>query len=115
MGSPISFIRLSVFEKFFDTPVRSLKRNSKNYTAVNRSPIQIFGLTFSVIKLQSLPDLLVEVDFNILSNESFSTSLILGLDFFTANNVSFILNPRRDMEERVKLFSKIASAECANK
>lgn len=62
-----------------------------------------------------LADLSGKIDINVLSDDLLFTDLILGLDFFTANDISLVMHPNKELlEERLKLFSEVVSAEVAN-
>lgn len=49
-----------------------------------------------------------------MSNDSVSFDLILGSDFLRSNNLKLVIDYNEKLaEERLKLFSEVASVECA--
>ncbi|XP_036146891.1 uncharacterized protein LOC118646976 [Monomorium pharaonis] len=114
-GSPISFVRPSIYKKYFDIPINFLQRNSKDYTAVNSTPIRLLGSITSTLKLEALSRLKAKVSLNVLNEDTLATDLILGLDFFYENSITFQLCPKvKQAEDRLKLFSEVVLAETDN-
>lgn len=92
-GSPISFIKLSVFKTVFAQNVCISKSTSDMYTAVNNVPIQVLDMVRTSLRLELLPDLVINIDFRVIDNQSWPTDIILGRDFLVNNQVSLIFNP----------------------
>jgi len=69
-------------------------------------------LIITSIELELLPETVSNVTFYILENNVLSYNLILGRDFLTDNNIFFTYTPLgEDLENRVKLFSEIATID----
>lgn len=112
-GSPVSFMRNSVFKRFFE--IMSPSDNIvKNLRAVNGTLIEVGGSVGTRLSLLKLPDKVFTAKLHVLNGDKLSYDFILGSDFMRANRLKIEIDYSRDStEERMKLFSQIASVECA--
>jgi len=79
---------------------------------LNGTPIQIKNSVTTSIELELLPKIVSNVTFHILENNILSYNLILDRNFLTNNNISFTYELLcEDLENRVQLFSKIATTD----
>lgn len=114
-GSPVSFIRESVYNKFFLTT--PLKTSPHSYKALNDGIIKTRGFISSFIKLDILPHILTFCDLHVLNHNSSPTHILLGRDFLKVNKLFYgidntdIDNTKEENNSRVKLFSFVASAD----
>lgn len=97
-GSPISFVKLSVFNKFYDNDVNISKIPKLTYRALNGEPVEIVGVVDSSITLKQL-DQKLNITLNIIKNDNFYTDLILGRDFLDAHTITAIYNPPKQKLE----------------
>jgi len=105
MGSPIPFISRQTFDNFFNLANSSIMP-SCSYSALNGTPIQVKNSVTTSVELELLPKTVSNVTLHILENNVLSYNLILGRDFLTNNNISFIYTPlSEELENRVQLFS----------
>jgi len=110
-GSPISFICPSIFKEFCNSLIDSLSNPSLSYKALNDGPIEINGIIRSSIKFELLPNISIQGNFHVLRHNSLFTHIIIGRDFLR-NKLFFAVNFADDeSEDRVHLFSQVASAE----
>lgn len=94
-GSPISFIRPSVFNKYFDIPIASQSNSRENFTAVNGMPIQIVGSIKTDLALKDCPDVITKAKLHILAGDSISFDVILGSDFLRANSLRIVIDYKK--------------------
>jgi len=93
-GSPVSFVRKSVYEKFLDPTVTPLKTSLHSYKALNDSIIGIRGYISTSIKLEVLPNIKAICDLHVLNHNSSATHLLLGRDFIRNKLLYSIDNTR---------------------
>lgn len=112
-GSPISFIRRSVFDKFFDLSITPLKSSSNLYRAIDQSIIKSPGFVSSSLKLNVLPNTLLSCDFHVLNHESLSTHILLGRDCMKVNKLFFGMDYTKEgnCKDTLDLLSHVASAD----
>lgn len=109
-GSPISFMCPSIFNKIFGSS-SLLTVPSSQYKALDNGPIKVRGIISTSIKLEALPDTLLNGVFHVLQYKS-SAHIILGCDFLKSNKILFMLNLSQNaFENKVHLLSHVASAE----
>lgn len=83
-GSPISLVRYNVFDKFFNGENSNLRTVDLTYKALNSRPIPLLGIRQTAICIEQIP-VNLEADLHVLTNNSLSTDLIFGRDFFKRN------------------------------
>lgn len=115
--SPISFISISAFKKFFYNIAVALKKPDQSYNAVyNNITIPILGSFETQIKLDALLGFNASIKLHVLYNNVFSTDFIIGRDFASRHEISVIFNYNENKaEDRVKLFADVASTEVIEK
>jgi len=109
-GSPISFILRQTFINFFGL-AKTATVSSCSYNALNGTPIQVKNSITTFVELELFPKIVSNVTLHILENSILSYNLILGRDFLT-DNISFTYTSLGgDLENRVQLFSEIATTD----
>lgn len=111
-GSPISFINLACFKRFFDIPPDFQNNYKYSYKAINNTPIGTYGNISSSIQLESLSNLLLPIDLHVLKDSFAAADLIIGRNFLTNNKITVTMNfSEEKLNKRVKLFNEIASTD----
>lgn len=115
LGSPVSFIRKSIFEKFCNPLITSLKTSFLSYKALDDNVIKSLGFISSSIKLKVLPNTLTFCDFHVLNHDFTAAHILLGRDFIRNNKLFYgIDNTSEEDKNIVKLFSHVPSADIIN-
>ena len=109
-GSPVSFIRLSVFNKSFKN-VTIRDSCDRSFQAANGKPIPILGLFSTNITLETLPDFSAEITLHIFNNDCLKTDLIIGRDFLDHHNITVVYSPENKCTNKLQLLSHVASAD----
>lgn len=110
-GSPISFINALAFSKLNFASI-SLKKSMRSYKALNNYPIAIQGYFSTSVKLKALPNLLTPIDLHVLRDNASSADMIFGRDFLAEHEISVLIKKdKNETDNKIKLFSEIASAE----
>lgn len=111
-GSPVSFMRRSIYEKFFNPLITPLKLSQHSYKALDNAIIKTQGFISSSIKLEALPNITAFCDLHILDHNTSATHLLLGRDFIRINKLLYTIdNTKEENKNTVKLFSHVASAD----
>ncbi|KAK2574692.1 hypothetical protein KPH14_012996 [Odynerus spinipes] len=87
-GSPISFVRLDVYEKFLKGREINLSPPRLSYKALNNKPIDILGSVTTSVCLQQLRDLTLPICLHVLKDNAIATHLILGRDFLEDQKIT---------------------------
>ncbi|XP_077258588.1 uncharacterized protein LOC143895393 [Temnothorax americanus] len=110
-GSPISFVRPSVYKKYFESSDNATSSHH-SYKALNNSPIQISGTVSSELILSPLPEFSASIELNVLLNDCLTMDLIIGMDFIKKHKIKIMYNPTSDNpENKLRLFNEIAFAD----
>lgn len=110
-GSPISFISPSIFERFFSSS-GTLTAPNVSYKALDNGLIKIKGVVCSNIRLELLSDVVLSGNFHVLLSKNLPSQVILGRDFLEENNIFLVIDlSKKKYDERIRLFSYVASAE----
>lgn len=107
-GSPISFIQPRVFQRFFDIPLNKLKPIKLSYSALNNTPISLFGSWTTSIRLELLSDLDADIILHVFCENAVSTDIVIERDFLSERKISILYNPaqRQNVLEKQNEASK---------
>ncbi|CAL1672453.1 unnamed protein product [Lasius platythorax] len=110
-GSPISLVSQTVYNKYLkeipNVPVSQIK----TFNAINGTNIDLIGLIDTKI-LESLPNIMSNINLHILKNNSFTTDLIIGRDFLIENEIQLIyILAKEIIKDKLYLLREIASVE----
>lgn len=107
-GSPVSFIRSKIFHNFFSST--SLKTKICSFKTLNNTIIEVQGFVNSTIFLDQLPKFQAQIKFYVFDNDTITPDL--GMDFLFINKLKALIGPDDSlMDERINLFTEIASTE----
>lgn len=111
-GSPVSFISVSAFIKFFASSAITLKTPSRSYNAVNNIAIPLSGCFLTSVELKQFPNISLTIDLLVLENNNITSDIIIGRDFLSNHRISTTIVPGKS-ESRVtsELFSVVASTD----
>jgi len=111
-GSPVSFLKESIFKIFCGQKTSPKVSESCKFRALNNTPIEVNGIQEMSIGLSDLPNVSFKANFRIVNCDGWSSHAVLGCDFLSQNNLSLIFSPTKaEICEKVRLFSEIASTE----
>ena len=96
-GSPISFVRADIYAKYFESS-KPLKPTNITFRAVNNTPIAILGCHQAKIGLEQIPEVTLEIDLHVLTDNSLPTDIIIGRDFLNKHEVSVMFDPVVEFE-----------------
>ncbi|XP_029163451.1 uncharacterized protein LOC114934906 [Nylanderia fulva] len=94
-GSPVSFVSLSNFQKFFNCTQTALEPVDRKFNALPKNPINVQGKINSVISFKSFPDRTYEVCLHVVDSDFSEMDLIIGRDFLENYNLTLIFRPTR--------------------
>ncbi|XP_067212248.1 uncharacterized protein [Linepithema humile] len=80
-------------------------------SAINGTAIPVLGSIAVNIQLKELPDVTLVSELYVIKDKQFSADLSLGRDFILKNNLTVVYRPVEGVNDTVKLFSEVASAE----
>lgn len=80
-GSPVSFIKSSVFHKPNNLNERFEGRFPRRYNTLSNHTINVLETVKSGIRLNLRPDLLLDIELNIHGSDNFEHDVVLGRDF----------------------------------
>ncbi|XP_067214809.1 uncharacterized protein [Linepithema humile] len=110
-GSPTSFIRPSLFHRYFDRTT-SINVAIRSYMGLNSLPIPVLGTVSSVICFESLPDFKTDIEFQVLQNDVFAADIIIGRDFLRKHEITVIFSPSaKAADDNLRLIQQVASAD----
>lgn len=93
-GSPVSFIKCSVFEKIVKPFRADLKPVNRILTNLSSEPLNILGVVKVKIILSPLKDNVFEIDLFVLDNTAVEADLILGREFLHGEGLTLVYRPR---------------------
>jgi len=93
-GSPISFVKSRIFNKYFPGRDLKLMRPSRKYKALNDEPVAIKGVIRTGIELTQLKNLLLTINLHVLEDCSIVNDIIIGRDFLETQQITVVYNPR---------------------
>lgn len=88
-GSRVSFIISSVFTRYFGRSLSKLNPSSRNFTAVNNTPVEVCGTFQSTIGFEQIPETEFKIGLQILSKDNLGTHLIIiiGRDLLDLHDI----------------------------
>lgn len=93
-GSPVSFVKPSVYLNYFESGFNLLEAQRSKFSALNDSHIAVIGKVESVICLETLPGVEFKIALNVLEKDSFSADLVIGLDFINKERLTVTYRPK---------------------
>ncbi|KMQ82635.1 blastopia polyprotein, partial [Lasius niger] len=105
-GSPVSFMKARIFDKFIKTNNIVLRKTDRILRNLSDQKLDVLGIisvkiNFKVIEGKEFP-----VELHILKNDTFQGDIILGRKFFNENNLTLVYSPAKEnAEEKVNLFT----------
>ncbi|XP_011883952.1 PREDICTED: uncharacterized protein LOC105571091, partial [Vollenhovia emeryi] len=107
-GSPVSFAKFSVYEKYVKpreiklSPVKTKLRNLSDHV------LEVIGIVKVEVSLPQLPNISLSVDLHILKENVFEGDIILGREFMRKQKLTLIFRPiTQGEEESVQLFAQL--------
>lgn len=98
-GSPVSFVKPSVVQKFCRETKREIVDSSRSLSALNNIPIRVLGSIDIKICLEQIPETEFDIKLYILEDDNFSCGLIIGRDFLNNTRLTLIYNPEVQRNE----------------
>lgn len=80
-GSPVSFVKLNVYDKYIVSSGIAIQRVENRYINLDKRPLDIKGSVNVKITLSLIPNFEFVVNLNVLREEIFEGDIILGRDF----------------------------------
>ncbi|RLU18844.1 hypothetical protein DMN91_009202 [Ooceraea biroi] len=104
-GSPVSFVKLSVYNQYVRNKNVLLKPSNRNLRNLSDQILEIDGIVRVEISLRQLPDTKFGVDLYVLKDNSFQGDIILGREFITEEKLTLVYEPSARDDNTVNLFS----------
>ncbi|KYN36181.1 hypothetical protein ALC56_09459 [Trachymyrmex septentrionalis] len=95
-GSPISFVKSSIYYKFYQKSTESLELPILRYKALNNKSVTIYGTINSKLTLEQLPNQLLEIYLHVLKDDNLAMDLILSRDFLNSHDITAVYRPATD-------------------
>lgn len=92
-GSPVSFVGLNNFKKFFNCSQSALEQVDRKFNALPKTPINVLGKINSVIGFETFPDRTFDVCLHVVDSEFSEMDLIIGRDFLENYDLTLIFRP----------------------
>lgn len=92
-SSPVSFIFLTHFDKYFGSPVESLETVDRKFNALTKTPINVLGKINSTIGFRDFPDRIFDIQLHAVNLDLPDIDLIVGRDFLQNNDLTLIFRP----------------------
>jgi len=92
-GSPVSFIKNSVYVRHCKGPKYKLKPSGRNLRNLCNRPLQLEGTVRVELKIAVLSKLSFEVDLFVISNATLEADIILGREFLQEQKLIFVYKP----------------------
>lgn len=107
-GSPVSFVKYSVYQKFIESCNSKLDSPEKTLRNLSNHVIDILGIARSNISLSCLDEIIFAVKLYVMKDNMFESDFILGRDFLAREGLIFVYSPSAIGEQQaVNLFSEL--------
>ncbi|KYN17781.1 hypothetical protein ALC57_09934 [Trachymyrmex cornetzi] len=93
-GSPISFVKPSIYHKFCNETLDALLAPKNEYKALNNLPIGIHGSIVSTIAFDQLKDIDFNIHLHVLKDDNIATDFIVGRDFLDEHRITATYTPK---------------------
>jgi len=105
-GSPVSFIKNSVYIRYCKGPKYKLKPSGRNLRNLYDRPLKLEGTVRVELRIAILSQLSFEVDLFVISNATLESDIILGREFLQVQKLTLVYKPA-DQQAAIKtnLFS----------
>lgn len=93
IGSPVSFLRLDVYNQFVKSGKEELIKSSRRLSNISGDPLEVIGVAEIELKFIPLQEIKINLELFVLRDSL--EAIILGRDFFTKHKLTFVYSPSR--------------------
>ncbi|KMQ91613.1 hypothetical protein RF55_8496 [Lasius niger] len=94
-GSPVSFIALDNFSRFFGLSVDALEPVDRKFNALPKTPINVLEKINSLVRFEDFPDRTFQITLHVDSPDFSDMNLIIGRDFLEDHELTLIFRPSK--------------------
>jgi len=88
-GSPVSFVKLSIYEQFIK-PNNQMSYTNRKFVNIKKLPLDVVGIVTVDLSLQLLKNKKMLVELYVIRDQAFATDIILGREFILKQKLTVV-------------------------